>query len=168
MLKKNDNGQRPGITRLPVFRVGLLLVLVLAAFALVQQMSVPKSFGEYGYYRGDNVDEWAGMPVSYADETKTCASCHAERYQTLKQAVHGQLSCETCHGAALQHTEDPGAVQPVIEPSREFCGSCHQQIEGRSENNIKQIDLEQHNTGINCVQCHDPHDPWAMFGGGKK
>jgi hypothetical protein len=26
-----------------------------------------------------------------------------------------------------------------------------------------QVDLAEHNTGKNCVECHNPHQPWAIL-----
>ena len=166
LVHKGKPEGKTKFSQLPAFRVGLLLVIFLAAFALVQQLSVPETFGQYGYYRGDNVSEWAGMEVSYAEETNTCSACHAEKYNTFKQTEHGQMQCQTCHGAAKEHTLDPGTTKPTIEPSREFCGNCHFELEGRKETVIKQVGLD-HNGETNCVKCHDPHEPWSMFGGGK-
>ncbi len=163
--EKTKSGNK--LSQQPIFRVGVVLVLVLASFALVQQISVPESFGQYGYYRGDSVSEWADMEVAFADESTSCAACHTDRFNNIKTTTHKGLNCQTCHGPAEKHAKDPGGSKPTIEASREFCGTCHFQVQGRPETAVKQVNLD-HNGQVNCVQCHPAHAPWSKFGGGTK
>ncbi|HEX6880363.1 MAG TPA: hypothetical protein VF135_08375, partial [Terriglobales bacterium] len=52
-----------------VFVTGILLFLVLRA------VFVPRSFGLYGHYRADALQEITARPISYAGH-KACADCH--------------------------------------------------------------------------------------------
>ncbi|MHB1126166.1 MAG: hypothetical protein ACYC2T_04295 [Bacillota bacterium] len=152
--------KRPKLVNRPAFRVGVVLAVILVAFALAQQTFVPKSFGEYGYYRGDSVNEWAELPVTYSAGSNTCKACHQDQGAILTQGEHGKINCESCHGPAGKHAENPNKEnRPVIEVTREYCGACHNQVVGRSEQNIRQVNLEEHNAGLVCSLCHMPHNP---------
>ncbi|MHB1418540.1 MAG: hypothetical protein ACYCX4_02980 [Bacillota bacterium] len=152
--------KRPKLVNRPAFRVGVVLAVILVAFALAQQSFIPKSWGAYGYFRGDNVSEWADRPVTFSSGSQLCKACHVDQGATLEQGAHAQLNCESCHGPAGKHTENPNKEnRPVIKVTREFCGACHNQIVGRSEQNIRQVNLNEHNTGMVCTLCHIPHNP---------
>ncbi|WP_366922076.1 cytochrome c3 family protein [Metallumcola ferriviriculae] len=159
-MKENWQTQEEklSISRQPAFRVGVVLVIILVTFIIVRQLFVPGTFGQYGYYRGDNVDEWVVKAASYADENQ-CAACHTDRVKEIGEAQHGQFSCQTCHGAAGQHTLNPEVVKPVIEADREFCGRCHNKLAGRESADIKQVSLGWHYNSITCTKCHDAHEP---------
>ncbi len=163
-------GKKTGLSHQPVFRAGVVVVIILTGFALLRMIFVPPTFGVYGYYRASNLDYWATRPVAYAQGTQ-CDTCHGERAGFVAAGGHAGLDCQSCHGPAASHPDNPGAWQPTINPDREFCARCHGQVEGRPDTVIKQIDLDQHNPGVSCVQCHDPHRPWTMLGtrlGGSK
>ena len=42
------------------------MVIALVAFVLLRAAVVPKSFGQYGHYRGDAIAELAARPVAHA------------------------------------------------------------------------------------------------------
>jgi hypothetical protein len=78
------------------------------------------------------------------------------------QDVHSEIHCETCHGPGLRHTEK-GDTAFIIKPvSREFCGLCHSKNAARKTDAVYQVDLNEHNVGKNCIECHNPHQPWNM------
>ena len=75
-----------------VFLAGILLFLVIRRFL------VPKSFGEYGHYRGNALSEIAARPINFAGHD-TCETCHADVLEKKKDGKHAHVNCEACHGA---------------------------------------------------------------------
>jgi cytochrome c553 len=61
-----------------VFRVVLVLVVVISAVVLTRGFLVPKSYGDYGAYRGDNVAEQAAIRPPRHGGPASCAPCHAK------------------------------------------------------------------------------------------
>lgn len=159
--------RKPRLFQRPAFRVFALLFLVVVAFAAVQQSAVPESFGAFGYYRGDNVQEWTNLSITYSEGSSKCGTCHSSTLAAWQGQEHGGINCESCHEAAAEHTINPGQTKPLKDISREFCASCHQPLQGRTTSAIRQVNLEQHNPGNACAVCHDPHSPWAKLGGGR-
>ena len=161
-MKKPDYFQRPAV------RVGLLLVIVIVFFIIVQQLSIPKSFGAYGFYRGDNVQEWVSMSSKYSVAgTAACSTCHGDKVTLKNEGPHTAINCESCHLAAEKHIQATFDVKPVKDSTREACLSCHEKQAARPEISIRQVDSSQHNLGMACITCHDPHSPWAKMGGKK-
>lgn len=156
---------RANLLQKPVFRVGLILIGVLVLFVIAQQLSIPKSFGQYGYFRGDNVSEWASQEGNYASGNQVCEKCHQVVVQGLSQGEHGGLDCQSCHGPALKHVQKPAASKLKVAGTAEVCGICHRKLAGRSGEQIRTIELGIHNGGVACIRCHNAHQPWAQLGG---
>lgn len=144
----------------PLYVVIGLVVLILIA----RQFLVPPSFGihergyMYGWYRASNADEWKKYPVSYMSE-EYCKDCHSDKYAMIMQTPHAIIQCENCHGPAREHPSNPPKLE--INKTREQCLRCHFPLpypsSGRA--NIRGIDPEKHNPGIECSMCHNPHKP---------
>ena len=67
-----------------LFRFAGLFVLAFLVFLVVRHYVVPKSFGQYGHYRGAAIGEIAARPVKYAGH-ETCETCHAD-VRTMKKS----------------------------------------------------------------------------------
>lgn len=143
----------------------LLVVVGLVIIILVARMIyVPDDFGAqergytFGYHRMSNEQEWKDYPAKYQD-SDYCSGCHDEKADEVESAQHGMIPCQNCHGAAFEHPEDPEKL--VIDRSRELCLRCHAALfmpsSGRDD--IPGIDPEEHNAGIECSECHNPHNP---------
>jgi hypothetical protein len=143
----------------------LYLVLGIVALVLIARLFiVPKDFGMqeqgymYGFYRKANVAEWKAVEAKYKT-AEYCKDCHAEKIAKLKASLHAAIPCENCHGPAGNHPGDPPKLE--IDRTRELCLRCHAYLpyaaSGRA--NIKGINPETHNTGIECFNCHDAHNP---------
>lgn len=159
--------KKPAFFQRPAIRVGLFFVVVIFAFIIVQQLSIPKSYGAYGSYRGDNVQEWVSMsPQFSASGSLTCSTCHGDKIALKDLGPHTTVGCESCHLAAGKHILATSEVKPVKDSTKEACLSCHAKQAARPET-IGQIDESQHNFGMQCINCHDPHSPWAKMGGKK-
>ncbi len=135
----------------------ILFALFLTALIVARSILVPKSFGKYGYYRADAVNEIASLPIQYAG-SKTCIECHSDVNDLKSKSNHSALSCEVCHNAAAKHAEAPDEFTPSAPREREFCPVCHGYNPSRPTG-FPQILPAVHNPGKPCMSCHNPHNP---------
>lgn len=142
----------PQITRLT-----LLAVILVGLFLIARHFLVPSSFGKYGHYRADSIAEIEALPVNYAGHGD-CGACHPGIVKIKDSSSHKNVACESCHGPAKAHTEDPMSVKPMRPKGRDFCGLCHSKNAARPKT-MPQIDLDKHNTGVECTACHNSHAP---------
>jgi nitrate/TMAO reductase-like tetraheme cytochrome c subunit len=152
-----------------VFAIRLLLVLVgiIALVVIGRKIMLPKSWGEYGYYRGDYINEEANRNMKYGTND-TCKSCHEEVYQLKAHSVHKNLSCEMCHAPIVEHVKEGKKIakMPSVQNKEQIalCLSCHQEGIGRPKN-FPLIDHQKHlrdqkvKPTHSCDQCHTVHDP---------
>lgn len=138
-------------------RLILLFSVFIGLFVLARHFLIPKSFGKYGHYRADSIDDIKLLPISYAG-VDVCKACHEDLYNLKARSRHAKVNCESCHGPAVKHTEDPMSVKPDKPKGRQFCALCHSKNPSRPKN-IPQIDVERHNAGTDCASCHNPHSP---------
>lgn len=148
------------------FRASVLVILLVIGFIVAKQLAKPKSFGEFGFYRGDNVAEWIAMDQNYAPPGNiSCLKCHDKIGQLTALAEHGQLDCQACHGPLMAHLLKPADSHPKVAGNAEVCGTCHKEILGRTKEQIATVNVSEHSGGLDCVRCHDPHQPLLMNGG---
>ena len=121
-----------------VFLVGTLLFLLARGFL------VPRSFGQYGHYRGNAIAEIAAHPVAFA----------------------GHQTCEACHGALAKHAEDPVSVKPAKLQAAVLCARCHEANIAKPKQ-FPQVVPAEHSGGAACDMCHQPHSP-ALDSGKRK
>jgi len=139
--------------------IGIVVLILLA-----RVIYVPKDFGTqergymYSYHRAGNEEEWKNFPVKYRG-SDSCLECHEEKVDALKMTLHGLIPCENCHGAALDHPENPEKLD--IDRSRELCLRCHAELymPSSGRNSIPGIEDVDHNAGMECTGCHNPHNP---------
>ena len=134
-----------------VFAVGTLLLLAM------RSVLVPKSFGQYGHYRGDAMAEIAARPVNFAGH-ETCEGCHDEVLQKKKDGKHSHVNCEACHGPQAAHANDPATVQPPKLDTAVLCVRCHEANAAKPKN-FPQVASADHSSGMPCDTCHQPHSP---------
>lgn len=135
----------------------LAFALVIAAFFVGRYLFMPKTFGQFGHYRGAAVDEIEALPTAYAG-FQACADCHDDIFVDRAKSHHRSISCETCHGPAAAHIENPDEHKPIVPMSRDFCPLCHGYNISRPTG-FPQVVAERHNPGQPCQSCHDPHNP---------
>lgn len=142
-------------------RLALLFALLIVMFLTLKHFATPKTFGEFGHYRGAALGEIKAKVPEYSGQ-KACAECHQDMTDLKAAHEHATLSCETCHGPGRVHisSTDSVVVLPKIPNTREFCSICHTKNAARLAQNIKQIDVKDHNQGELCTKCHNPHSPW--------
>ena len=76
-----------------LFRFAGLFVLAFIVFLVVRAYVVPKSFGQYGHYRGAAIGEIAAKPVKFTGH-ETCETCH---HQGKNSAESRCFECHTYH-----------------------------------------------------------------------
>ena len=136
-------------------RLILLTVLIVAAYLLARSALTPRSFGQYGWYRGDALQELAQLPTVYAGRA-ACTECHKEAVQKVALKEHKTLGCETCHGVSLAHVQNPDVKLPKLTDNH--CLRCHEREPARPLKH-KQIESQSHYKGDRCIECHVPHQP---------
>lgn len=140
----------------------LLFAIFIVVFIGIRRLLVPESFGQYGHYRGEALNEIAAQEPVFAG-TQACIDCHSDIYEMLLSDQHANLSCEVCHGPGLKHTDSMEASDIFIQRGRDLCGRCHALNPARPMDVIFQVDVAEHNIEFeNCVDCHNPHQVWEM------
>lgn len=138
-------------------RMAAVLVGGLVAFLLIRSAIVPKSFGEYGHYRGAALDEIRARPVSFAGHS-TCEMCHDDVFKVKSAGVHAGVACEACHGPAAAHTEDPTANKALKPDPATLCVRCHEADPAKPKG-FPQVVSKEHAGETSCGECHQPHSP---------
>ena len=138
-----------------------LFAIFIGLFLFVRYLLIPDSFGEYGHYRGNSILENAEFPLHYAGRA-ACAECHDDIAAIIASDVHAGLSCEACHGPGLDHATYADSIGIEKPSGREFCGLCHALNIARNADVVKQIDMKDHNVENDCIECHNPHNPWEL------
>ena len=177
-----------------LFRFAGLFVLAFLVFLVVRHYVVPKSFGQYGHYRGAAIGEIAAHPAKYAGH-ETCESCHAEGLDVKKNGKHAHVNCEACHGALIERM--PAAPQPAPSLYRRLIALVTPPMPVESPfvrhaddpgsvtpvkldtavlcvrchqeslakpKNFPQVNAVEHSGGAACNTCHQPHSPAMNVG----
>jgi len=139
-----------------LFRFAGLFVLAFLVFLVVRHFVVPKTFGQYGHYRGAAMGEIAARSVKFAGH-ESCEACHTDVVDKKKNGKHTHVNCEACHGALAQHADDP-TVKPVLPDTAVLCARCHTASAAKPKG-FPQVDPADHSQGLPCQTCHQPHNP---------
>jgi hypothetical protein len=140
----------PQLIRLVLLAIGIVCVYLTARYFLT-----PPSFGQYGHFRGNALQEIAARQPYYAGKA-ACVECHSDHAQKLAKGEHKTLSCETCHGPGRTHVENTAEKLPKLNVG--LCVRCHQASPSRPKW-LHQINVHNHYTGSVCTECHVPHQP---------
>jgi hypothetical protein len=144
-----------------ITRLALAFAIFISIFLVLRHFLVPKTFGVYGHYRAASLIDNEQPEIHYSGQ-QACFVCHQDIEDKKAQDVHSDIHCETCHGPGEKHVVN-SKVEKILKPTgREFCGSCHALNAAKLKSAIFQIDLNKHNIGKNCLECHNPHQPWEM------
>jgi hypothetical protein len=138
-------------------RVVLVFLAGIVVFLMVRGMIVPKSFGQYGHYRGDALADIAARPLAYAGR-EACEACHQDIADLKKTGKHAGVGCEACHGPLEKHVEDPGAVVPVKPDTAVLCVKCHEANSAKPKK-FPQVISKEHAGDTACGTCHQAHKP---------
>ncbi len=137
----------------------ILFAVALIVFIIARILFIPDSFGVYGHYRADAVNEIIAQEINYAGYG-ICIECHDDIFMLKIKSNHKGVACEVCHGPAAKHVDEPDEYIPPAPRDREQCALCHGYNPSRPTG-FPQIITELHNPGKACLSCHDPHNPIA-------
>jgi hypothetical protein len=148
-----------------IIRAVLLLIAFAVVFVVVRHFLIPRSFGEYGHFRGESLAEFAARTPAHGGR-ESCAECHADEVEWVSEEEHGSISCEVCHAPVAAHAAGGEKIAEMpVHPSNALCAWCHQRLVARPAT-FPQVVFIDHVTekggelteGI-CLECHDAHDP---------
>jgi hypothetical protein len=140
-----------------IVRLVILIIAIVSSYAVARHIMTPASFGKYGHYRGDALTEMAAREPVFGG-SKSCDECHSDVRVKFAKFEHKSISCETCHGPARAHGNDPDHVD-MEKPPATLCLRCHEFNAGRPAW-LKQIEVSKHYSGQGkCTECHIPHQP---------
>ena len=140
-----------------LIRLAAVMIIAAAAFVFIRAAVIPRSFGQYGHYRGNAIAEIAAQPVAFAGH-QVCEGCHAEVVDQKKLGKHVVVPCEACHGALANHAEDPTSITPPKLDTAVICARCHEANSAKPKM-FPQVVTADHSGGIACDTCHQPHKP---------
>jgi protein-arginine kinase activator protein McsA len=149
-----------------------LVLLLVSGVVVARTLLRPVSWGEFGSYRGANVEEQRNKEVQHYGAA-SCKNCHEKQWKLREDGeMHMKVSCEVCHGPLAPHATGPRKgvdgkkANMPINKSWELCAKCHRKMQGRPEA-FPQIVIDEKHTkgekieGSVCKGCHDPHS--TMF-----
>lgn len=140
-----------------LFRLASVFLAGIVIFFIFRAVMVPRSFGQYGHFRGDALQEIKAQPVSFAGHD-TCEACHSEVADKKAKGKHVHVNCESCHGPQAKHADDPGSVQPAKLDTAVLCVRCHEANSAKPKH-FPQVVSADHSAGLPCDTCHQPHSP---------
>ena len=138
-------------------RLAVVAAVGVVTFFALRAAVVPRSFGQYGHYRGDALGEVAARPISFAGH-EVCEACHTEIAEQKNQGKHVVVACESCHGALAKHAEDPASMKPRKLDTAVLCARCHEANSAKPKD-FPQVATAEHAGGLACDTCHQPHKP---------
>lgn len=157
----------------------VLGIVVMGALGFVAKAAfIPKSFGKYGPYRADAIDEEASLEPRHMTNA-SCLSCHPYEANIHLTGRHKTISCEFCHGPYADHVKN-GKVYGKLpvktgEKIRVLCLRCHNRaIQARPGEVIKTVVMPEHLESQKvkvthiCNQCHHVHAPLRYINRAKK
>lgn len=144
-----------------IFRLLLTFLVFVGIFILIQRSLKPESFGEYGHYRANSMDDNKMRTSFYKGDAK-CTECHQDVYDLRETDVHSGVRCESCHNPKIDATTDCKVMPPIVKGTIKFCAECHATNPARLKKGVPQLDFKEHYKKQNCIECHNPHAPWEL------
>jgi hypothetical protein len=141
-----------------IVRLVVLTIAIVGSYLTARMFLTPESFGQYGWYRGEALNELSAREPVFAGR-KSCEECHSDVVRKLAKAEHKGLSCEGCHGVSLAHTQNPdNALLNPPKMAMSACTRCHEASPSRPKW-LRQVASAHHYAGQKCTECHLPHQP---------
>ncbi|MEE8393169.1 MAG: cytochrome c3 family protein [Rhodospirillales bacterium] len=153
--------------RAHLVRLGLIMAAGVVVFLVLKSVLVPASWVDEGgdWYRGESLNEMMEQPLIYGGN-ESCQVCHSDVIEEMDEFKHKTLSCESCHGALIDHVQDEQKIADafVDDESTWQCLNCHDERITKPEgfpqwNKQKAVEHMQMEEGMLCITCHTPHDP---------
>lgn len=140
-----------------LIRPAIVMLAGLGVFLVVRSAVIPQAFGQYGHYRPGALADIRARSIVYAGQD-TCLPCHDDEAKMRAAGKHAHVACEACHGPLAQHADDPGSVKPTLPDVANLCRRCHEK-DAAKPSWFPQVVTAEHNSGISCKDCHQPHNP---------
>lgn len=154
------------------FRLIVVAATIIVATGMgfvVKAQLLPDSFGVYGHFRADAIDEAAQLPIRHGTNA-SCLTCHTYEAAIHLKGRHSTISCEFCHGTYADHVKEGKKIGALpVKKEKEIttlCLRCHNtEIKARSEQVIKTVAMPGHlqdqkvKITHTCNQCHHVHAP---------
>lgn len=140
-----------------LIRLAAVVAIAFSVFLVARAAFHPRSFGEYGFYRGDALKEISAREPRYAGH-KACEECHTDVLDVKKTGKHAGVNCEACHGPLQEHALDPASVKPQLPDPLVLCARCHQENIAKPAR-FPQVNTKDHMGDVKCDTCHQPHNP---------
>lgn len=172
-----------------IVHVAVIIVVVMVGFLVARALTVPTSFGQYGHYRGESIQERQGLPV-ILENPETCRECHEDELKRDPDTVaiwpgldvwqkgkHGALTCANCHGNLKEHVArrriDSTLKEFVVTKDNrpQLCLLCHHAMVARPkvlpmfdpalEEHASYLELlkEEQVEILGCNVCHPSYRP---------
>jgi predicted CXXCH cytochrome family protein len=171
LLEKIDKLLRQEIGLRKILLASSCIVIFVIAGIIGARMIFVPSFTSanddfrYQWHRVANQEEWKAFKVKYQG-SESCKDCHTDQYNAVAASVHAKVSCESCHGPAIDHPDNPAKL--AIDKSKDLCLRCHTNLPYRAGQykelpkgaiQLKMVSPDEHNpgTGVQCIACHDAH-----------
>ena len=166
-----ESPQRSPTAHVRVVFTTLACVIALAVTA--RWLAYPKTYGEFGHFRGAAIPQAMVAQSPLHTDGKLCYDCHKQVTSNVWKDVHEHVQCETCHGPGERHIAEenklavtrPDAPTLRMDKTASQCLTCHRRLNARPAS-FPQIDRNEHfkmlhlaNTNTACIACHDPHQP---------
>ena len=131
-----------------------LIKLIIAIFVVAiggffaRQLFVPESMGQYGHYRGADIEDQKNIPIKLGTN-ESCFQCHKPIRTIHKNGVHKTVSCEVCHGSYGNHIKDGKKIGTLPVKTKEeitaLCLRCHNEvIQARPRESIRMVGMPRH------------------------
>lgn len=147
------------LNRIPeqALRVVVLFLVLVAVLFIIRQFILPAEMKDTDLQKITATHREAAKEIKYAGGA-ACGQCHEKEPEMKQRGYHRDLSCESCHGAAQKHADNPADVKPSSPKKRDYCSYCHRYNSSRPTG-FPQINPDTHNPRKPCVTCHNPHNP---------
>src|SRR3972149_6353555 len=140
-----------------LLRLVFMFAVVIVGTIVVVKGIIPPPLKDVTVQHAETIRGENAKPIRFAGAV-ACTECHDELVAQKRKGYHRDLSCETCHGPAAAHTQDPDNVKPPAPRDRKFCPVCHTFNPSRPRG-FPMINPVAHNPMKACITCHNPHDP---------
>ena len=99
-------------------RIVVVFIVLAAVLFVVRQFIIPPEMKDMTLIRAATMEREADKEIKYAGAA-VCSQCHEKQQEVKKTGYHRDLSCESCHGAAQKHVDNPTEVKAdVTEKTR--------------------------------------------------
>jgi len=102
------------LKRIPeqIKRLAVVIAVIITGVVTVRYFILPSSLTDGRFHRQSTVERETAKNIVFAGAT-ICGNCHGDKAEKKKAGYHKTVNCETCHGPAQSHIENP-ANKPAM------------------------------------------------------